>query len=196
MMKTEPSTRNQSTIIHDAIRGRGEADIHESIVKQPDALKKADGLGNAPLHLAVMLRDLRAVKALLDCGANVNQPNSQTYETPLHLSCGLQLYEISEILLDRGADANLRDYRRRTALHHCPPLAKFVRLLASHGADVNARDTSLTSPLQLAMEYGSRFWRVDFSLRRAFVMEMVKAHVDLESQNKCLCDPVPYLQIL
>lgn len=85
MVKTEPSTRNQSTIIHDAIQGRDKADIHESIFKQPDALKKADGFGNAPLHLAVMLRDARAVKALLDCGANVNQTNSQTYETPLHL---------------------------------------------------------------------------------------------------------------
>lgn len=106
------------------------------------------------------------------------------------------MYETSEVLLDRGADANLRDYRRRTALHHCPPLAKFVPLLASHGADVNARDTSLTSPLQLAMEYGSQFWRVDFSLRRAFVREMVKGHLDLRSQNKCLCDPVPCLRIL
>lgn len=187
MIKSEPLPRGQSTIIHDAIRGNCEADLHKSILQRPDALNKADGLGNAPLHLAVMLRDPRALKVLLDCGADVNQPNSQTYETPLHISCGLQLYEISELLLDRGADANRRDYRRRTALHHCPPLARFVRLLASHGADVNARDTSLTSPLQLAMEYGSRFWRVDYASRRAFVKEMVKAHADLELQNKCMC---------
>lgn len=191
MMKSEPLPRGQSTIIHDAIRGEGDTDLHESILRRPDALNKADGLGNAPLHLAVMLRDPRALKVPLDCGADVNQPNSQTYETPLHISCGLQLYEISEILLGRGADANRRDYRRRTALHHCPPLARFARLLASHGADVNARDTSLTSPLQLAMEYGSRFWRVDFASRRAFVREMVKAHADLELQNKCMCTVLP-----
>lgn len=185
MIKSEPLPRSQSTIIHDAIRGDGGADLYESILQRPDALNNADGLGNAPLHLAVMLRDLRAVKGLLDCGADVDEPNNQTYETPLHISCGLQLYEISEMLLSRGADANRRDYRRRTALHHCPPLVRFVRLLASHGADVHARDTSLTSPLQLAMEYGSRFWQVDFASRRAFVREMVKAHADLELQNKC-----------
>jgi ankyrin repeat protein len=189
MIKAEPPPQGQSTLIHDAIRDKCEADIRKAILQRPDAINKADGLGNTPLHLAVMFRDLRVLKILLDYGANVNQPNSQTCETSLHVSCGLQLYEISEILLNRGADPNRRDYRRRTALHHSPPLARFVRLLASHGADVNARDTSLTSPLQLAMEYGSRFWRVDFASRRAFVKEMVRANADLELQNKCTCTP-------
>lgn len=193
MVKSEPSLapHGQSTMIHDAIRDKSEADIRKAILKQPDAIHSADGLGNAPLHLAVMLRNLRALNILLDCGAEVDQPNSQTSETPLHVSCSLQLYEISEVLLNRGADTDRRDYRRRTALHHCPPLARFARLLASRGADVNARDSCLNSPLQLAMEYGSRFWRVDLASRRAYAREMVAANAGLELQNKCMCVLAP-----
>ncbi|KAG8162345.1 hypothetical protein KVR01_008110 [Diaporthe batatas] len=36
------------------------------------------------------------------------------------------------------------------------------------------------------MEYESRFWRVDFATRRAFVKEMVRANADLELRNKYL----------
>lgn len=86
----------------------------------PNALDKT---GVAPLHRAVRTRSLAAVRALLDGGARVRQPNGHG-STPLHLAVqttgksgsGSPLArerqaDIVKLLLERGARVTDRDQR-------------------------------------------------------------------------------------
>jgi hypothetical protein len=56
----------------------------------------------------------RAVKVLLDAGAEVNEVNEADF-TALHGAAFRGLNEVIQILVDRGADLNARDFRGRTA---------------------------------------------------------------------------------
>ncbi|KAH7127142.1 hypothetical protein B0J11DRAFT_505851 [Dendryphion nanum] len=54
-----------------------------------------------PLHWAIQMRSLAAVKAMLELGANINFEGD--VRAPLELATELYAYEIVELLLDRGA---------------------------------------------------------------------------------------------
>jgi ankyrin repeat protein len=54
-----------------------------------------------------------AVKTLLDAGANINAVNEADF-TALHGAAFRGLNEVIQILVERGADINARDYRGRT----------------------------------------------------------------------------------
>eukprot|EP00257_Ricinus_communis_P025595 XP_025013009.1 ADP-ribosylation factor GTPase-activating protein AGD4 isoform X2 [Ricinus communis] len=75
----------------------------------------------------------------------------------LHLACHYGNPVMLELLLQFGADVNLRDFHHRTPLHHCIskgnyPLAKF---LLRRGASPSVRDGGGLSVLERAMEMGA-----------------------------------------
>ena len=126
------------------------ADVHE---------RSAGSLGFSPLLFAVRAGYIEMARLLLDAGANPD-------ETLLDGTSALVLatknghYELGAVLLDAGADPNADD-NGWTALHEIkwtrrpnlgfnnpPPIVtgtmtdlEFVRKLAEHGADLNARMT-------------------------------------------------------
>ncbi|XP_027354013.1 ADP-ribosylation factor GTPase-activating protein AGD4-like isoform X3 [Abrus precatorius] len=75
----------------------------------------------------------------------------------LHLACHSGSALMVELLLQFGADVNLRDYHGRTPLHHCissgkNPLAKF---LLRRGARPSVKDAGGLTVLERAMEMGA-----------------------------------------
>ncbi|KAL5554486.1 hypothetical protein UlMin_041887 [Ulmus minor] len=75
----------------------------------------------------------------------------------LHLACQCGYQVMVELLLQFGADINLRDFHGRTPLHHCissgnNTLAKF---LLRRGARPSLRDGGGLSSLERAMEMGA-----------------------------------------
>ncbi len=89
-----------------------------SLGADPNAVDKSRV---APLHRAVRTRSLEAVRALLDGGANLRQPNGSG-STPLHLAvqttgasgsgsdeARTQQTEIIKLLLERGANPSDKD---------------------------------------------------------------------------------------
>ncbi|XP_060669385.1 ADP-ribosylation factor GTPase-activating protein AGD4 isoform X3 [Ziziphus jujuba] len=75
----------------------------------------------------------------------------------LHLACHGGDFVMVELLLQFGADINLRDFHGRTPLHHCisvrnTPLAKF---LLRRGAGPSIKDGGSLSSLERAMEMGA-----------------------------------------
>src|SRR5439155_7701307 len=73
--------------------------------------------GLSPLHLAARQGHLEAVVALLDAGADVNQPSAGDKITPLIIATINGQFDLAGLLLDRGADPKLAEDNGVTALY-------------------------------------------------------------------------------
>ena len=73
--------------------------------------------GLSPLHLAARQGHMDAVKALVDAGADLNQPTSGDHVTPMLIATINGQFDIAKQLLDRGADSNLAQDNGVTPLY-------------------------------------------------------------------------------
>jgi len=73
--------------------------------------------GLSPLHLAARQGHVDAVKALVDAGADLNQPTSGDHVTPMLIATINGQFDIAKQLLDRGADPNLAQDNGVTPLY-------------------------------------------------------------------------------
>lgn len=117
-----------STLVHNVIKGTTKLDLSTAIILAPDSLNTMDETGLAPIHLVIL---------------NGFSPESLA-------AIGM--------LLENGADRNLRSILGFTALH-LAILKKeygFVEYLVNAGVDVNIRDTTYgTTPLIYAADQGA-----------------------------------------
>jgi ankyrin repeat protein len=116
----------------------------------------------SPLHLASWNGRLDSVRALLNCGANVNAKDSQG-RTPLYQALRGSSIEdagfgVVQLLVEHGAAVNTRDKDDETPLHRASYYQhlKSVRMLLDHGANVDAENTKGQTPLQQAFELSSK----------------------------------------
>jgi ankyrin repeat protein len=79
----------------------------------------------------------------------VNAKDARTNRTPLHLA---HSPEIAAVLIENGANVNLKNESGSTALMIAVSngMLDFVKLLIKHGADVNALDVESNSSLHIA----------------------------------------------
>lgn len=104
----------------------------------------------------------RCAKLLLRHGAAVDLPSEEAGETALHVAARHGLYDHAHLYLRHGARVDARSVREETAMGvlcgHAPDttggdnddLLRLCRLLAAHGADLDARDEGHRSPLHKA----------------------------------------------
>jgi len=98
---------------------------------------------------------LKHISDLVVQGANVNAVSLQGL-TPLNLACGIsQDIDVIALLIDSGADPNLRGNSGWTALHTAAKFAPvtIVKYLLDHGADPKALSDHKETPLSLAINY-------------------------------------------
>jgi hypothetical protein len=108
-----------------------------------------------PLQSAAYHGNLRIVQELIKYHADINAKNSVD-ETPIYdASRGhtLDSPNIVRLLLEHGADVNVRVYRGLTPLHKASMSGamEVVRVLLEHGADVQAEDIIGRTPLQVVL---------------------------------------------
>ena len=103
------------------------------------------------------------IKALIEAGADVNFRNAGVNgQTALMLACEYRNYEAAKILLEYGADPNMKfGYDGSTVLMDCltsergelsPETREFIKVLIKAGADVNLKDDFNSFPLIFAAE--------------------------------------------
>lgn len=143
------------TVLHYAVLS-GNMDIISLVIKQGGRLNYdvAFEIGKpSPLDLAILKGDPGLVQFLIQSGADVNV-SSPLIGSPLHVACADNIsnrYEIIEMLLERGADPNLKVFSGddTTELHsqlrpvlveylasNAHPSIRVVHLLIRYGARV------------------------------------------------------------
>ncbi len=93
---------------------------------------------------------------LIVCGANVNEVNTRTFQTPLMAAVHDPI--LVKLLLDTGAkqSVNAKDNQKQTALMEAAELgnAVSIKLLLDAGANVNAQNAYKFTPLMYAISAG------------------------------------------
>lgn len=144
-----------------AFNGHVEVILH-LLAEDIDSIETPDTEGNYPLVWASLFGHLKAVKLLLDKGAEVNLQGG-LHDTALRAACSEGHEDIVELLLKHKADVNAQ---------HASVLQSacsgghesIVNMLLDHGADVNAHNGSALqsacyaghgSIVQMLLNYGA-----------------------------------------
>lgn len=128
---------------------------------RPDRIVPATFTGQSfepdPHEEAVTRQAIKVIlHDLLQHGADVNRKTRKGDNWPLMYAAAHGDTEVVRILLDRGANVNIKDHGGDTALIEATPFGSeaVIRMLLEKGADVNAKEADGDTPLILATTSG------------------------------------------
>lgn len=140
--------------LFDAVAASDSAALKAALANGAD-VRATDPTGRSALGLAARRGDVAMVRALLDAGADIDAPDPIGF-TPLMEAARDGKAEVAMLLLERKADLRKRagaNGLELTALHLATASGQkeLVNLLVARGADINARDSELATPLLWAI---------------------------------------------
>ena len=110
-----------------------------------------------PLHYAAFcgMHDITTF-LIVDHSQDVNARGFDGKETPLHVSSRQGHVEVARLLLEHGADREVRDKNDWSSLERAlnKGPVELVNVLLDYGADANARDGKSRTPLYWASDWG------------------------------------------
>ena len=99
----------------------------------------------------------RIIQAIISHGADVNATNKNN-RTALMIACVNQKEDVTNVLLNAGADPNITDANVDTCLHHAALgycSKEVFQAIISHGTDVNATNKNNSTALMIACVQGN-----------------------------------------
>ncbi|HKY21851.1 MAG TPA: ankyrin repeat domain-containing protein [Vicinamibacterales bacterium] len=108
------------------------------------------GTSSDAFYAAIRANDLSKLRSMLTPGANPNVADPRGGATPLMYAAAIGSIDAMKLLLDQGADANLKSSSGATALMWAVTDIDKVRLLLDRGADVKAASQRGRTALHLA----------------------------------------------
>jgi ankyrin repeat protein len=128
-----------------------------AIDRSPELLEAHSPDGWTPLHLAAFFVSPELANALIDKGALIDSRSTNSMKnTPLHAAAAGGATAMVELLLKRGANANLTQEGGWTALHGAAQSGNraMAETLLAHGANINQRADNNQTPLDMALLKG------------------------------------------
>ena len=117
-------------------------------------------ISDNPLFTAVITHNYDEALILINEGADINARIGPTNTTILMQASRAGDVDSVKLLLQNGADPNLKDTMGWAALHHTAIPSKktnhsyVAKLLLESGADINIKDNKKRTPLHRAAQYG------------------------------------------
>ncbi len=127
------------------------------LARDPDLVNAYSGDGFQPLGLACFFGYLDVAEYLIKAGANINSPsNNKLKAAPIQSAAAGGHRQIVKMLLENGADPNIREQAGHTPLHAAAQNGdeELIRILLFGGADINLRSEDGKTPLDLAIAEG------------------------------------------
>ena len=130
---------------------------HTSIVSALVSEFGCDPNDGVSLHTACEHGNLRMVKTLIECGANVNGKDDFG-EAPIHTACEKGDLNMVKTLIKHGADINDEDINVNTLLHLAAKHEKDLTTLALLGertSNISTKNAQGETPLHIACANGN-----------------------------------------
>ena len=159
------------TPLHMAV-DRGLLDVTRVLIERNASINARDSSGRTPLHPTFDFGSgapfddtyFDVMRYLLEHGIDADAQANTEYSTPLHLASYHGGFKVAQLLLDNGADVNMRNKNGQTPLHGTlvgmtdgfdDYYFDAVRFLLEHGADIHALDNDHGTPLHAVAQSGS-----------------------------------------
>jgi len=127
------------------------------VAKDPKLASAVSPLGWQPIAFAAFGGNAAAVTFLLGKGVDVNLRAATRFRnTPLQIALLCSEAGTAKVLLDHGADANIRQTGEFVALHEAALTGRtdIMQLLVDHGAELNPKTAKGETPLAIANRKG------------------------------------------
>ena len=106
------------------------------------SLEEENAIGFAPIHVACKAGQVEVAKILLDVVPGSVHSQSREGDTPLHIAAREGFEDLTELLISKGSDINLKNAKGAAPLHEavCEHSVECVKMLLQVGADPNERE--------------------------------------------------------
>jgi ankyrin repeat protein len=136
----------------------GKFDVVAHLVyTHPDAVNLYADDGFTPLGLACYFGQFEVARYLVLKGADVNQPSNNGFRVfPIHSAAAGDYTDIARMLIENGAQVNVKQQAGSTPLHSAAQNGnlELLILLLENGAETQVRMEGGKLPADLAMEKG------------------------------------------
>ncbi|KAL2608630.1 hypothetical protein R1flu_027203 [Riccia fluitans] len=169
-----------ATDLHLAVKENDVPHIRK-LIEDGAELDARDKFGRTPLHWALVYGHLEAARVLI-----LNTDKVALEDSRDNCGCSVLHYaalggrtEMGRIFIDRGAQVNSLDSKRRTPLHFAAqhPMPTMVEMLISRGADKSCKDCRGYLPSDVALEWANfsclPCLRLDHSQKKDLKLEVV-----------------------
>ncbi len=133
--------------------------VIRQLARDPQLVNAYAEDGFQPLGLASYFGHLELAKYLIKAGAPVNSPSRNGLKAaPIQSACAAGHEKVVQMLLQLGADPNVREGNRYTPLHAAAQNKDvgMIRTLIYGGADITLVGNDGKSPLDVAVETGDK----------------------------------------